>query len=77
MKEKKPVYSHEFLIVRWAGQIQGPYRDKESAMRDFESLKGATLFRRRVRHWPWKKQKYSSWDKGDPPWWSDSSLLRW
>jgi hypothetical protein len=42
------VIAAEWVIQRRAGELQGPYRNEVDVRRDYDGLKGAALYRRRV-----------------------------
>ena len=43
------IVTHEYLVVRRNGEHWGgPYRNRADALRDYATLRGASLYRRRV-----------------------------
>lgn len=71
----------EYLVIRWGGNVGGPYSDKSEALSYYNSCKGSSIYRRLTwkprNSWRWKLIGYRSWPgKEDPPWWSDHALLK-
>ena len=70
-------FGFEWLIVRYGGQMQGPYRREDDALRDFGGLRGVTLFRRRTWHGRWRSPVYEPWPGKDEPAWWETGETSW
>lgn len=73
-------FRFEYVVVRWYGNIGGPFATRAEALEYFDSVSGASLYRRLTwRHsGAWRRVAHKEWaDRGDPPWWENPELLKW
>ena len=76
-----PGFRFEYAVVRWYGNIGGPFGTRAEAMEYFGSVSGASLYRRLTwgpRAGTWRKVAHKEWPgHGDPQWWEKPELLKW
>ena len=59
----RPELASEWMIKRRNGELQGPYCNEVDVMRDYDGLKGAALYRRRVlRSTHYRLVEAKEWD---------------